>query len=116
MKVSHMRKGHLYKIPNTCRIHLEYFQSGHYGINDEEEVLNSRIAVMRIHKDKNLQKTRFCWYPENDIKLLLYLGHQIDKWKLYGIKKHHYFLYDKKSIIIDNYCMKTLEEIDDGEI
>jgi hypothetical protein len=113
MKVSQMKKGHLYKIPWNCKINIENFCSGHYGIDEETGELNSPVSVMRIHKQTD-QGFRFL--TEYRCRVLLYLGSYVDNWKLYGIKKHHYFLYDKKSIIIDNYCMKTLEEVIDGEI
>ena len=111
MKVNNLKAGNLYKIRYPVHGHFDYIGPDHWAISGN---LNSQICVMRLHKWGTFNVNNSNIF--NCSEYIIYLGAEVDRWRLHGIKKHHYFLYDGKRIIIDNYCMKMLEEVKDGSL
>ena len=49
-----------------------------------------------------------------DFQVYMYLGFTMDEWSLNDIYKHHWFLVNGEKIVVNNYSLKLLKEIENG--
>ena len=103
MKVKDLEVGNLYRFKTGafCSIKERNAQIEYRSLK------NKKVSIVYIWKQ---DRQNVSWREaENLKKPLLYLGCKFDEWHIDGIHKHHYFLYDGKKVLVDNYCIGNLE-------
>jgi len=51
---------------------------------------------------------------DTEQEIYMYLGFTMDEWSVNDIYKHHWFLVGGDRIMVNNYCIKLLKEIEYG--
>lgn len=105
MKVSELSPGSIY-VPDRRTVTKDY----------NHIILGSRPPTSPVFKIKE----RCLWRGFRDIstsdskEIYMYLGFTMDAWDINGIYKHHWFLVNGEKIMVNNYSLKLLREIEYG--
>jgi len=118
LKVDELTIGEIYKTGNSVHFVINKILKRHFRVTEVSYTqknidlyhpsLPSGIMFVTLwnHKRHNV----------SDEKPLIYLGHTREKWSLRFarqiIKKHHWFLFNGKKIILDNYSIRFLQKFE----
>ena len=76
----------------------------HTILGVKEGVLNVRERMIWKSYRRNLKEDR---------EIYMYLGFTQDAWSIREKYKHHWFLVNGEKIIVNNYCLRLLREVND---